>query len=65
MSVTMLPLVDARRQITRDYHCPVCRRFVVASDAEAGTMRVKCPDCREWRVIKLGAETGRISRSAC
>ena len=34
----------------REVYCPVCKRFLCATDAEPGrTIRVKCDGCREWK----------------
>ena len=58
------PLTMTRREDgqTRDYHCPVCGRFILASTAASGSVRAKCPDCNEWRRFDFG--TGKIARGS-
>jgi phage FluMu protein Com len=40
----------------RDYHCRKCRRWLFASDATSGRLRVTCPDrrCRTEQWVFLG-----------
>jgi uncharacterized protein YbaR (Trm112 family) len=42
------PKPDARPLV-----CPVCRRRLGQTTATAGTLHLKCPDCRKWRVVIL------------
>lgn len=64
MSVTAIRAeIETTRRIeivSRDYHCPDCRRFLFESSANVGTTRAYCSDCRAWKRIDHALEYPRI-----
>ena len=44
----------------RPWHCSRCGRFLALEGVLLGEIRVKCPRCKEWNVLQIADEAGKI-----
>lgn len=49
-----LKLTDKQMVETLPFYCPGCGRFIGYQAIVWGSIRVKCPRCKQWVMIDIG-----------
>lgn len=49
-------IVENQMLQAQEMHCPGCGRFLGYQAILWGTVRIKCPNCKEWTTIDIRPE---------